>query len=74
VRCELQDADGVPLPGFSLDECDVLIGDGIEMVVSWDGGRSELRELAGKPVRLRLELRDADIYALRFGQAEDRLP
>ena len=70
VRCELQSADGVPVPGFTMKECDTLFGDGVEQVVSWGGGRSELEPLAGKPIRLRLELKDADIYAIRFGQPE----
>jgi hypothetical protein len=29
-----------------------------------------LKSLAGEPVRLRLEIKDADVYAFRFGQPE----
>ena len=68
VRCELQTDKGTPIPGFMLDECGEIFGDSIERIVSWRGGRTELKELAGKPVRLHLELKDADVYAFRFGQ------
>jgi hypothetical protein len=68
VRCELQTPDGTPIPGFTLTDCDILYGDGIELPVSWRGGQTELKELAGRPVRLKVELKDADLYAIRFGQ------
>jgi hypothetical protein len=34
-------------------------------VVHWQG-RSDLSALAGRPVRLRFVLKDADVFALRF--------
>lgn len=67
VRCELQDEQGRPLPGFSLADSDLIYGDDIERPVSWRG-RTELKSLVGKPVKLRFELKDADLYAIRFGQ------
>jgi len=68
VRCELQSADGTPIPGFTMADSTPLFGDDIECIVAWRNGRTELKEFAGQPIRLRLELKDADIYALRFGQ------
>jgi hypothetical protein len=65
VRVELQDAQGQPVPGFALDDCPELIGDRLDHPVRWRAGR-DLGKLAGQPVRLRFELRDADLYALRF--------
>jgi hypothetical protein len=65
VRVEVQGADGAPIPGFTLDECPEIYGDHIERVVAWEGG-ADLAAVAGKPVRLRLALKDADLYALRF--------
>lgn len=65
VRVELQDAAGKPLPGFSLDDCPVRYGDDIEWVVKWNGG-SDVSELAGRPVRIRFELDDGDLYSIRF--------
>ncbi len=65
VRVEIQDADGKPIPGFALEDCPEIIGDQIERTVSWKQG-PDLSALAGKPVRLRFVLKDADLYALRF--------
>jgi hypothetical protein len=65
IRVEIQDADGKPLPGFALAEAVETIGDEIGRVVRWKGG-SDVSALAGKPVRLRFVMKDADLYALRF--------
>lgn len=65
VRVELQTADGQPLPGRELDDCPPILGDSIEHVVSWKGG-SDVSELSGKPLRLRVELKDADLYSFQF--------
>ncbi|MCL5743566.1 MAG: hypothetical protein M1541_06515 [Acidobacteria bacterium] len=65
IRVEIQDAEGVPLPGFTLAESRELIGDEIARQVSWAGG-GDVSRLAGKPVRLRFVMRDADLFSLRF--------
>ncbi len=65
VRVELQDEAGHPLPGFSLADCDVLIGDRIAGEVSWHGQKSLARYMK-KPVRLKFQLLDADVYSYRF--------
>jgi hypothetical protein len=67
VRVEIQDESGAPIPGFTLDDCPELFQDQIDLPVRW---RSEARlgALAGKPVRLRFALYDADLYAMRFAR------
>jgi hypothetical protein len=65
VKIEIQDAGGMPLPGFTLTECPEMIGDRIQHTVFWEGG-SDLSALAGRPVRLRVVLRDAELYSFRF--------
>lgn len=65
VRVEIQDEKGAALPGFQLGDCPEIFGDQIERVVSWKGG-SNVGELAGKPVRLRFVMKDADLYSIRF--------
>jgi len=65
VRCEIREADGTPIPGYTLAECDTIFGDDLARPVTW-GGKAELKALEGKPVRLHFELYDADLYALRF--------
>ena len=65
IRVELQDASGRPIPGFALADAEPMFGDAIERTVHWKSG-SDVGAWAGKPVRLRFVLRDADLYALRF--------
>lgn len=65
VKCEVQDAQGAAIAGFTLDECKELYGDRIDQPVVWSSNR-DLKPLAGNAVRLRFVMRDADIYALQF--------
>lgn len=65
LRVEIQDIEGKPMPGFALDDCPPIFGDALERTVTWKKG-GDLASLAGKPVRLRFVLKDADLYALRF--------
>jgi hypothetical protein len=65
VRVEVQDESGEPLPGFGLEDCPEIYGDEIERVVSWRTG-SDLTSWAGRTVRLKIEMKDADLYSLRF--------
>jgi hypothetical protein len=65
VWVEIQDASGAPIAGFAQADCDEIIGDAIERSVSWKGN-SDVSGLAGKPVRLRLVMKDADLYSIRF--------
>jgi hypothetical protein len=65
IRVEIQDSDGKPLPGFSLDDAGELIGNEIERAYSWKAS-DDVSSLAGKPIRLRFVLRDADLFAFRF--------
>jgi hypothetical protein len=62
---EIQDAAGKPIPGFTLAECIELNTDDLARVVSWKNG-SDASSLAGKPVRLRFRMKDADLYAFQF--------
>ncbi|MDI1311750.1 hypothetical protein [Prosthecobacter sp.] len=65
VAVEIQDADGKPLPGFTLDDCKAISYDDIDRVIAWKAG-SDVSALAGKPVRLRWVLKDADVFSFRF--------
>ena len=65
LRFEIQDLEGKPLSGYTLEESNEVIGNEIERVVSWKSG-DDVSRLAGKVVRLRVVMKDADLYALRF--------
>ena len=67
VRVEIQQTDGTPVPGFTIDECVEIIGDEISRVVAWKAG-SNVSRLAGTPIRLRFVMKDADLFSLRFGE------
>jgi hypothetical protein len=65
IRVEIQDAGGRPLPGYALADARELIGNEIEREVAWKSD-NDIGQLAGKPVRLRFVMKDADLYSLRF--------
>ena len=68
VRIELLDAAGAPIEGFTLADADELFGDDVDRTVTWNGA-SDVGALAGRPVRLRLVLRDVEVYSFRFFQS-----
>ena len=65
VKVEVLDANHKPLPGLRLKDCVPLKADGVNQVVSWNSD-ADLRQPADKPVLLRIELKDADLYAIQF--------
>ena len=67
LRAEVRNVQGKPLPGYHLRDCEPLVGDHIERVLRWRGDRSAA-SLAGKALRLRFVLDDADLYSFRFGE------
>jgi hypothetical protein len=68
ILVELQDESGTAVQGFELDDCDVVFGDKIEEPITW-GGNADVSELQEKPVRMRVRMRDADLFAFRFAEA-----
>jgi hypothetical protein len=65
VRVEIQDPDGIPIADFAATDCPEIIGDEIGRVVQWKRG-GDVAALAGRPVRLKFVLADADLFSLRF--------
>ncbi|MDP6448247.1 MAG: hypothetical protein QF805_30925, partial [Pirellulaceae bacterium] len=65
IRVEVQDADGAAITGYALDDCDPVYGDEIEGVVKWKKN-ADVARLAGKTVRLRFVMNEADLYSIRF--------
>ena len=68
VRVEIQDTEGTPIRGYALADCDETFGDDLERTVVWKGG-ADVSRLAGRPVRLRFVLKDADLFSLRFADS-----
>lgn len=69
IRVEIQDADGTVVPGYALEDCEEVFGDAIDRPVVWKNG-TDVSQLTGKAVRLRMVIKDADLYSFRFGAAE----
>jgi hypothetical protein len=69
VRVEIQDADGTPIPGFMLEDSIGLYGDTVARDALWNDA-PDLAALAGKPVRLRFVMKDADLYSIKFEETK----
>lgn len=65
IRVEIQDAQGAPIPGYTLADADEVIGNEIDRSVCWRG-KDDVSPLAGKPIHLRFVMKDADLYSLKF--------
>ena len=65
IGVEIQEADGRPIEGFLLGDCDELFGDSLDEVVTWRDNPN-VNRIAGRPVRLRFIVRDADLFSFRF--------
>jgi len=72
LRFEIQDEMGKPIPGFSLADCKPLVGDEIDCAVEWNtaaDGKTEpssVSILAKRPVRMRVEMQNADLFSIQF--------
>jgi hypothetical protein len=66
IRVELQDKTGKAIPGFALEDSPELFGNTLERKVKWRGAAPSLDAIAGRPVRLRFILSDADLYSFQF--------
>lgn len=66
IRVEIQDENGTPVPGFTLADCSEIFGDAISRPAHWKNSGHNVSSLAGKTVRLRFVLKDADLYSIQF--------
>lgn len=68
ARFEIQDGSGKPIEGYALADCDrIHTANSTDRAVTWRHGKADVSSLAGKPVRLRVELQfGAKLYAFRF--------
>ena len=66
ARVAIQSAEGEPISGFTLDDCDIIhTANEINHVVKWKR-QTDVSSLAGKPVRLRVSLKNTELYAFQF--------
>ena len=66
LQVEILDEENKPILGYTLEDCDqIYTANEINKAVQWNG-KSDVGALAGKPIRLRFVMRDADLYAFQF--------
>lgn len=65
IIIELVDEQGNTIPGKSSDDCFPLIGNEIARVVRWKNG-SDISDLKGKVLSMRIVMKDADLYSFKF--------
>ena len=68
VRAELRDVDGVPIPGYELDNCVPVEADATAAQVHWRGNPSPAAFIE-KPIRLYLTATRSSLYSATFADA-----
>ena len=69
IKVELLNEDGYVIPGLHADMCERIVGNEIRRVVKWRRDSNvdyALCHLAGKPVRIKFYLKDADLFSFKF--------
>ncbi|MEX1231457.1 MAG: hypothetical protein WEB58_14515 [Planctomycetaceae bacterium] len=69
VQIELQDAAGNPIEGYTLADCGEVYGDEIAYLVKWKGS-GDMSSLSGRKIRLKVAMKDADLFSFRFSENE----
>ena len=69
ARVGLLTEDGKPVPGRTVEDCLPITGDQMATPVRWRKG-GDVSPRAGKPTRLRVELKSASLYAFQFDQPQ----
>lgn len=67
VKIEILDAKGKSLPEYTVNDAQEIIGNEIKRIVSWNG-KEDVSSLEGIPVKLKIYLKDADLYSFKFNQ------
>ncbi len=62
---ELQDENGQPIPGFSESQSVSVDRNGVAQEVWWHNG-PDVSSLAGRPIKMRIRMRSARLYAFQF--------
>ncbi|MBF0430355.1 MAG: DUF2341 domain-containing protein [Fibrobacteria bacterium] len=69
IQVELQDANGAVISGYAKADCNPITKDNVEHMVSWTGGK-DISALAGTPIKLKVYMKNAELYAVKFGKPE----
>jgi len=65
VRVGLLDSNGSGIAGRSIEDCVLITGDHMDVLVRWKDNGDVMR-WAGRPTKIRVEMTNASLYAFRF--------
>ena len=65
---EILDADGKPIPGFTVNEARIFGGVDQLRLEPWWNGQKDMSSLEGKKIRLKFYLENAKIFAFQIIQ------
>ena len=65
LQVQFETPAGNAIDGFTLDDCEMIVGNEIERIVRFNDSH-DLTALASKPVRLRVRMKDANLYSIQF--------
>ena len=65
VFVDLLEEEGNKIPGFSKEECQAIIGNELARPIYWNKN-TDVSKLSGKAVRMKIYLKDANIYSFKF--------
>lgn len=66
IQVALLDLNNKPIAGYTRKDCGQIFGDHTKHIVRWKANSGDLRQLSGKPIKIRFVLEDADIFSFRF--------
>lgn len=72
IRVQITEPNGTPIEGYRYEESEVFRGDSTEWTPSWKEGKC-LSALAGKMIRMEIEIENGRLYAVRGDLIECRL-
>lgn len=73
VTVELLDKQGQPIPGFTHSDSIPIARNSVRMPVTWKGN-PDLAALAGQPIRMRVRITNASLYAFQFVETKSNNP
>lgn len=65
VKIEFLDEKNKPVTGYTYNDSQEIIGNEIRHIASWRG-KENVSTLQGKTIKLKIYLKDADLYSLKF--------
>jgi hypothetical protein len=69
AQVEILDNNNCPINNFTIDEADLIQGNYVDKVVTWNGS-SDLSSLENKQIKLKFVMKAAKLYSFKFTNAK----